>query len=198
MTPKYNSEGLIPVITQDATTLEVLMLAYMNEEAYQLTLNTKQATYFSRSRQSLWVKGETSGNTQEVVSLTLDCDQDTVLLKVNQKGVACHTGQRSCFHQNIEKVESSFFFSDLYQIVLDRKLNPKEGSYTNYLFHQGIDKILKKVAEETGEVIIASKNNKEELIYEVSDLIYHLTVLLVNEGISYSHIMQELKKRHQS
>lgn len=198
MTPKYNSEGLIPVITQDATTLEVLMLAYMNEEAYQLSLKTKQATYYSRSRQSLWVKGETSGNTQEVVSLTLDCDQDTVLLKVNQKGVACHTGQISCFHHDIEKKDPSFFLSDLYHIVLDRKLNPKEGSYTNYLFQQGIDKILKKVAEETGEVIIASKNNKEELIYEVSDLIYHVTVLLVNEGISFSHIMRELKKRHQS
>jgi len=198
MTPKFNSEGLIPVITQDATTQEVLMLAYMNEEAYQRTLKTKQATYFSRSRQSIWVKGETSGNTQEVVSVTLDCDQDTILLKVNQKGVACHTGQTSCFHHDVEKKDASFLMSDLYQIVLDRKLHPKEGSYTNYLFQQGIDKILKKVAEETGEVIIASKNNKQELIYEVSDLMYHLTVLIVNEGISISDMMQELKKRHQS
>ena len=198
MKPNYNKEGLIPVITQDATTQEVLMLAYMNEEAYQKTLETKQATYYSRSRQSLWIKGETSGHTQEVVSMTLDCDQDTVLLKVNQTGVACHTGQMSCFHQETKSNEAPFVWTDLYQTVLDRKLNPKEGSYTNYLFDKGIDKILKKVAEETGEVIIASKNNNQELIYEASDLVYHLTVLLVNQGISVSDIMKELKKRHQS
>jgi len=198
MKPNYNKEGLIPVITQDATTLEVLMLAYMNEEAYQLTLETKKATYFSRSRKSLWLKGETSGNTQEVVSMELDCDQDTVLLKVNQTGVACHTGQVSCFHQQEIPNEAPFLWTDLYQTVLDRKLHPKEGSYTNYLFDKGVDKILKKVAEETGEVIIASKNNNEELIYEASDLIYHLTVLLVNQGLTVSDIMQELKKRHQS
>lgn len=198
MKPNYNKEGLIPVITQDATTLEVLMLAYMNEDAYQLTLETKKAIYFSRSRQTLWVKGETSGNTQEVVSMELDCDQDTVLLKVNQTGVACHTGQVSCFFQQEIPNEAPFLWTDLYQTVLDRMLNPKEGSYTNYLFDKGIDKILKKVAEETGEVIIASKNNNEELIYEASDLIYHLTVLLVNQGLTVSNIMQELKKRHQS
>lgn len=198
MKPNYNKEGLIPVITQDATTLDILMHAYMNEEAYQLTLETKQATYFSRSRQTLWVKGETSGNTQEVVSMELDCDQDTVLLKVNQTGVACHTGQVSCFHQQEIPNKAPFQWTDLYQTVLDRKLNPKEGSYTNYLFDKGIDKILKKVAEETGEVIIASKNNNQELIYEASDLIYHLTVLLVNQGLTVSDIMQELKKRHQS
>lgn len=198
MKPNYNKEGLIPVITQDATTLEVLMLAYMNEEAYTLTLETKQATYFSRSRKSLWVKGETSGNTQEVVSLELDCDQDTVLLKVNQTGVACHTGQVSCFFQQEIPNKAPFLWTDLYQTVLDRKLHPKEGSYTNYLFDKGVDKILKKVAEETGEVIIASKNNNEELIYEASDLIYHLTVLLVSQGLTVSDIMQELKKRQQS
>ena len=198
MKPNYNKEGLIPVITQDATTLEVLMLAYMNEEAYQLTLETKKATYFSRSRKSLWLKGETSGNTQEVVSLELDCDQYTVLLKVNQTGVACHTGQVSCFHQQEIPNEAPFIWTDLYQTVLDRKLHPKEGSYTNYLFDKGVDKILKKVAEETGEVIIASKNNNEELIYEASDLMYHLTVLFVNQGLTVSDIMQELKKRHQS
>ena len=198
MKPNYNKEGLIPVITQDATTQEVLMLAYMNEDTYQKTLETKQATYYSRSRQSLWVKGETSGHTQEVVSMTLDCDQDTVLLKVNQTGVACHNGQVSCFHQQDIPNQAPFLWTDLYQTVLDRKLNPKEGSYTNYLFDKGVDKILKKVAEETGEVIIASKNNHEELIYEASDLIYHLTVLLVNQGLTVSDIMQELKKRHQS
>ncbi len=198
MKPNYNKEGLIPVITQDATTLEVLMLAYMNEEAYTLTLETKKATYFSRSRKSLWVKGETSGNTQEVVSLELDCDKDTVLLKVNQTGVACHTGQVSCFHQQEIPNEAPFLWTDLYQTVLDRKLHPKEGYYTNYLFDKGVDKILKKVAEETGEVIIASKNNNEELIYEASDLMYHLTVLFVNQGLTVSDIMQELKKRHQS
>lgn len=192
----FNKEGLIPVITQDAVTLQVLMLAYMNEEAYQKTLETKKATYFSRSRQSLWVKGETSGNTQEVVSLSYDCDQDALLLKVHQKGVACHTGQTSCFHHDIIEDQEHFSLNTLYNIVLDRKLHPKEGSYTQYLFDKGVDKILKKVAEETGEVIIASKNNTHELMYEASDLLYHLTVLLVNQGIHISDILLELQKRH--
>lgn len=194
----FNQDGLIPVITQDALSLEVLMLGYMNQEAFDLTVKTKQATYFSRSRQKIWVKGETSGHTQEVVGLSYDCDSDTLLMKVKQKGYVCHTGHATCFYQDIIEGSNTFNLLALEKTVIDRKLHPKEGSYTNYLFTKGVDKILKKVAEETGEVIIASKNNNQELIYEASDLVYHLTVLLVNQGVSISDIMTELQKRHQS
>ena len=196
MTLNFNQDGLIPVITQDATSKEVLMLAYMNEEAYLQTLHTKQATYFSRSRQSLWVKGETSGNTQEVVSMSYDCDQDALLLQVIQKGVACHTGHRSCFYTPVMSDDQTFDLNTLYDIVVDRKLDPIEGSYTNYLLDKGLDKILKKVGEETLEVIIASKNENNELIEETSDLLYHLTVLLVHKGIHIQTIVENLRKRH--
>jgi phosphoribosyl-ATP pyrophosphohydrolase/phosphoribosyl-AMP cyclohydrolase len=193
----FNQEGLIPVIVQDATTLEVLMLAYMNEEAYELTVKTKVATYYSRSRQSLWIKGETSGNRQEVRALSYDCDQDALLLKVYQHGVACHTGHKTCFYEDVFSDPASFSLDQLYTIIKSRQLEPKEGSYTNYLFNKGVDKILKKVAEETGEVIIAAKNNNEELVYETADLFYHVLVLLVNQGVSVSQIFEALRSRHQ-
>jgi phosphoribosyl-AMP cyclohydrolase / phosphoribosyl-ATP pyrophosphohydrolase len=196
MTLTFNQDGLIPVITQDANTLEVLMLAYMNQEAYDLTVATKQATYYSRSRKAIWRKGETSGHTQEVVSLSYDCDQDALLLKVIQQGPACHTGHMSCFYESIIESPKRLSFQGLYDIILDRQRNPKEGSYTHYLFTKGLDKILKKVAEETGEVIIASKNNNAELIYETSDLFYHVFVLLANQGISLQAILDELNRRH--
>jgi phosphoribosyl-ATP pyrophosphohydrolase/phosphoribosyl-AMP cyclohydrolase len=193
----FNQEGLIPVIVQDATTLEVLMLAYMNEEAYELTVKTKVATYYSRSRQSLWIKGETSGNRQEVCALSYDCDQDALLLKVYQHGVACHTGHKTCFYEDVFSDPASFSLDQLYTIIKSRQLEPKEGSYTNYLFNKGVDKILKKVAEETGEVIIAAKNNNEELVYETADLFYHVLVLLVNQGVSVSQIFEALRSRNQ-
>ena len=192
----YNKDGLVPAIAQDIATGEVLMLAYMNEESVKLTLETHIAHYFSRSRKKIWKKGETSGNIQEVKGFYYDCDGDTILLKVIQTGVACHTGEYSCFFNKVEATEDyKNTLGDLYKVILDRKNNPKEGSYTNYLFDEGIDKILKKVGEESAEVIIGAKNNREELIYESSDLIYHLIVLLVNEGVSLGDIYEELTKR---
>ncbi len=193
---KYNKDGLIPAIAQDIATGEVLMLAYMNEEAVNLTLEKNIAYYYSRSRKKLWKKGESSGNIQEVKGFYYDCDKDTILLKVKQRGVACHTGAYSCFYEQVKAAKDyKNTMVDLYKLILDRKSNPREGSYTNYLFDEGIDKILKKVGEEASEVIIGAKNNKEELIYESSDLIYHLLVLLVNEGISLGDIYEELNKR---
>ena len=211
---KLNSDGLIPAIAQDYITGEVLMLAYMDEEAYKKTLETLQAHYHSRSRSKLWHKGEESGHFQNVKSLVIDCDNDTILLKVQQVGVACHTGAYSCFYRVIEHngiqsdeinelvgsdkkdVRSNAILKELYNVILDRKANPKEGSYTNYLFDKGIDKILKKVGEETAEVIIASKNlNKDEIKYEVSDLYYHLFVLMVQTGVELEDIYEELSKR---
>lgn len=193
---KYNKDGLVPAIAQDIATGEVLMLAYMNEEAVKLTLETNIVHYYSRSRKELWKKGETSGNIQEVKGFYYDCDKDTILIKVNQTGVACHTGTYSCF-TNEAKASKDYknTIGDLYKTIMDRKLNPTEASYTNYLFDEGIDKILKKVGEESAEVIIGAKNSKEELIYESSDLIYHLLVLLVNQGVSLGDIYEELNKR---
>lgn len=193
---KYNEDGLVPAIAQDIGTGQVLMLAYMNEEAVRLTLEKGIAHYYSRTRKKLWLKGETSGNIQEVKGFYYDCDGDTILLKVNQTGVACHTGKYSCFYNEVKN--SSTYentMADLYKVILDRKNHPIEKSYTNYLFNEGIDKILKKVGEEAAEVIIGAKNNPEELIYESSDLIYHLLVLLVNEGITLGDIYEELNKR---
>lgn len=193
---KYDKDGLVPAIAQDIATGEVLMLAYMNEESIKLTLETGIAHYYSRSRKELWKKGETSGNIQEVMGFSYDCDGDTILLKVNQTGVACHTGEYSCFFNQVKSTKDyKNTLGDLYKVILERKNNPKEGSYTNYLFKEGIDKILKKVGEESAEVIIGAKNNREELIYESSDLIYHLIVLLVNEGVSLGDIYEELNKR---
>ncbi|MFY9612958.1 MAG: bifunctional phosphoribosyl-AMP cyclohydrolase/phosphoribosyl-ATP diphosphatase HisIE [Tissierellaceae bacterium] len=196
MDVKFNQDGLVPAIAQDVGTGEVLMLAYMNEEALRLTKETGIAHYYSRSRQALWKKGETSGHIQEVKGIYYDCDGDAVLLKVNQIGAACHTGNYSCFF-NEEKgyKDLSNILKDLYKVIIDRKKNPQEGSYTQYLFDKGIVKILKKIGEEAAEVIIGAKNDKQELIYEASDLIYHLIVLLVNEGVTPAEIMEELRGR---
>lgn len=198
---KLNSDGLIPVIVQDYKTSEVLMLAYMNEEAFHETLRTGKMTYFSRSRQSLWLKGETSGHFQYVKSLELDCDNDTILAKVAQIGAACHTGSRTCFFQNLAKkeyreVNPLKVFEDVFAVILDRKEHPKEGSYTNYLFDKGIDKILKKVGEEATEIIIAAKNpDPEEIKYEISDFLYHVMVLMAEKGVTWEEITEELANR---
>ena len=193
---KYDQNGLVPAIVQDIGTKEVLMMAYMNREAVELTLQTKIAHYYSRSRKNLWKKGETSGNFQEVKGFYYDCDGDTILLKVNQKGVACHTGNYSCFFNEVLKEgKENHILERLYGIIVGRKELPKEGSYTNYLFKEGLDKILKKIGEESSEVIIGAKNSRDELIYETSDLIYHLMVLLVNEGITLGEVFNELKSR---
>ena len=196
---KFNKDGLVPAIAQDAETGEVLMQAYINEEALKLTLKTGFAHYFSRSRKSLWKKGETSGNVQQVMSVWTDCDNDCILLKIRQTGAACHTGERSCFFKNIqtnENVASASFLYKLYDLIKDRKANPLEGSYTNYLFDKGIDKILKKVGEETAEVIIASKNpGTDELQYEEADLLYHLLVLMNEKGLSLESLFSELESR---
>jgi len=198
---KPNSDGLVPVIVQDYRTDEVLMLAYMNEEAFNTTINLGKMTYYSRSRQELWIKGETSGHYQYVKSLTADCDYDTILAKVSQVGVACHTGKPTCFHNNIVKKEyieknPLKVFDEVYEIIKDRKANPKEGSYTNYLFDKGIDKILKKLGEESTEIVIAAKNpDPEEIKYEISDFLYHCMVLMVEKGVTWEEITQELSQR---
>lgn len=198
---KLNSDGMVPVIVQDYRTEEVLMLAYVNEEAFLATIRSGKMTYFSRSRQSLWMKGETSGHIQYVKSLTADCDFDTILAKVSQIGVACHTGKPSCFFNPIVKKEyieknPLRVFEEVYGIIKDRKEHPKEGSYTNYLFEKGLDKILKKVGEENTEIIIAAKNpNPEEIKYEISDYLYHLMVLMAEKDITWEDITQELSKR---
>ncbi|MCC3868305.1 bifunctional phosphoribosyl-AMP cyclohydrolase/phosphoribosyl-ATP diphosphatase HisIE [Terrisporobacter mayombei] len=196
---KFDEKGLIPVVVQDVDTKEVLMLAYMNKESMKKTLTDKKATYFSRSREELWTKGETSGNNQQVVGFYYDCDKDSILLMVKQKGVACHTGNHSCFFNEIfsdEEVLKSELIQRLYKLIKERKNNPKEGSYTNYLFDKGLDKILKKVGEESTEVIIGAKNeNKDEIIYEISDLVYHIIVLMVNSNVTIEDIKDELQGR---
>ncbi|PKM54486.1 bifunctional phosphoribosyl-AMP cyclohydrolase; phosphoribosyl-ATP pyrophosphohydrolase [Petrocella atlantisensis] len=203
---KLGEDGLLPVIVQDYMSSQVLMMAYMNEEAYKKTVETGKATFYSRSRKSLWIKGETSGHYQTVKEIALDCDQDTLLLKVHQEGNACHTGAYSCFYRYLDATEGNYIevdtykqkdvLSGVYDVVMDRKVNPKEGSYTNYLFDKGIDKILKKVGEETAEIIIGAKNEgKEEMVYEISDLLYHLTVLMVEKGANWEDIYKELDKR---
>lgn len=199
---KLNSDGLLPVIVQNFKTSEVLMMAYMNEQAFQQTIKTGRMTYFSRSRQCLWVKGETSGHYQYVKSLTIDCDKDTLLAKVEQIGAACHTGNPTCFFQtvagsNYNRANPLQIFESVYDTIADRKVNPKEGSYTNYLFDKGLDKILKKVGEEATEIIIAAKNpNPEELKYEISDFLYHAMVLMVERGLTWEDIMEEMADRH--
>lgn len=198
---KLGPDGLIPVVVQDYRTNEVLMVAYMNEEAYEATLRSGRMTYYSRSRQELWEKGATSGHYQYVKSLTMDCDKDTLLARVAQLGAACHTGNRSCFFQPI--LEDPYpeknpyqVFHDVYEVILDRKRNPREGSYTNYLFDKGIDKILKKVGEEATEIVIAAKNpNPEEIKYEISDFLYHVMVLMAEKQVTWEDITAELANR---
>lgn len=198
---KLNADGLIPVIVQHYKTCEVLMLAYMDQDAFEHTLKTGRMTYYSRSRKERWVKGETSGHYQYVKSLTLDCDNDTILAKVDQVGVACHTGSPTCFFQPLagtdyDELNPLQVFESVYDTIVDRKNNPKEGSYTNYLFDKGIDKILKKVGEEATELVIAAKNpNPEEIKYELSDFLYHAMVLMVERGVTWEDIVKELADR---
>ena len=198
---RLNSDGLIPCIVQDYRTDEVLMLAYMNEESFRKTLETGRMTYWSRSRRELWTKGLTSGHLQYVKSLTLDCDNDTILAKVSQIGAACHTGNRSCFFRELVKKEYDDanplrVFEDVFAVIKDRKIHPREGSYTNYLFDKGIDKILKKVGEECTEIVIAAKNpDKEEIKYEISDFLYHVMVLMAEKDVSWEDITRELARR---
>lgn len=210
---KFDDKGLIPVIAQDYNTNEVLMMAYMNKEALEKSLETGKAHYFSRSRNKLWQKGETSGHYQYIKSIKIDCDNDALLIKVEQVEGACHTGHYSCFYREIsekeglketqEKVfdekevyDGAKVLKEVYDVIVDRTINPKEGSYTNYLFEKGLDKILKKVGEEAAEVIIAAKNkDKGEIVYEISDLFYHLFVLMVERGVILDDIYNELKKR---
>ncbi len=198
---KKNSDGMVPVIVQDYRTDQVLMLAYMNEEAYNNTLRTGKMTYFSRSRNQLWLKGETSTHFQYVMSLTADCDLDTILAKVKQIGAACHTGSYSCFFNEIAKKDYSEknpqkVLDSVFDVIKDRKANPKEGSYTNYLFDKGIDKILKKVGEEATEMVIAAKNpNSNEIVYEMSDFLYHMMVLMAEKNVSWEDVTDELSRR---
>ncbi|NLP34660.1 MAG: bifunctional phosphoribosyl-AMP cyclohydrolase/phosphoribosyl-ATP diphosphatase HisIE [Clostridiales bacterium] len=198
---KVDSNGLIPVIVQDYKSDEVLMLAYMNEEAYNKTITGGKMTYYSRGRQTIWLKGETSGHYQYVKELTTDCDKDTILAKVLQIGPACHTGSPSCFFTELVRKDYRNYnpfhvFQDVYDVILDRRKNPKEGSYTNYLFDKGIDKILKKCGEEATEITIAAKNpGTEELRYEIADYLYHLMVLMAECGLDWSDITNELAHR---
>ncbi|MDE6607994.1 MAG: bifunctional phosphoribosyl-AMP cyclohydrolase/phosphoribosyl-ATP diphosphatase HisIE [Lachnospiraceae bacterium] len=198
---KLNSDGMLPVVVQDHKTEQVLMVAYMNEEAFQNTIRTGKMTYYSRSRNELWVKGETSGHFQYMKSLTADCDKDTLLAKVSQVGAACHTGSYSCFFNEVvpdeyDDVNPLKVFENVFSVIKDRKVNPKEGSYTNYLFDKGIDKILKKLGEEATEIVIAAKNpNTNEIKYEISDFLYHMMVLMVEKGVTWEEITEELSKR---
>ncbi|MCM1063714.1 MAG: bifunctional phosphoribosyl-AMP cyclohydrolase/phosphoribosyl-ATP diphosphatase HisIE [Eubacterium sp.] len=199
---KLNSDGMVPVVVQDHRTMEVLMVAYMNEEAYEQTISTGKMTYFSRSRNELWLKGATSGHYQYVKSLTADCDMDTILAKVSQVGAACHTGARSCFFNEITKKDHEEsgnplqVFEEVFDVIKDRRIHPKEGSYTNYLFDKGIDKILKKLGEEATEIVIAAKNpNPNEIKYEISDFLYHMMVLMAEKDITWEEITTELANR---
>ena len=198
---KLNSDGLIPVIVQDYKTHEVLMMAYMNEESYEKTIRTGKMTYYSRSRQQLWTKGETSGHYQYIKSLTLDCDNDTILAKVSQVGAACHTGNRSCFFQELMSKEYDDtnplnVLENVYSVIRDRKEHLKGGSYTNYLFEKGIDKILTKLGEQATGIVVAAKNpNQDEIKYEISDLLYYLMVLMVERDIVWKVVTDALADR---
>lgn len=203
---KVGKDGLLPVVVQDYLSGQVLMMAYMDAEAYNKTVETKLATYYSRSRNELWIKGATSNHYQHVKEMAIDCDKDTLLLKVAQDGNACHTGAYSCFYQykdhktdeykEVDTSKQKDVFQAVYDIIKDRKMNPKEGSYTNYLFDKGIDKILKKVGEESAEIIIGAKNpGKDEIVYEIPDLLYHLMVLMVEKDTTWEDIYDELDKR---
>ena len=193
---KFNSDGLVPAIVQDAKTREVLMVAYMNEEALRLTLEKKETYFYSRSRKALWHKGETSGNFQKVQRVGLDCDSDTVLVEVEPLGPACHTGSYSCFD-----VQPGFGASlaQLYELIVVRKETRPEGSYTTRLFNEGIDKIAKKLGEEAVETVIAAKNDSSErIVEETTDLLYHLLVTLVEKGVTLEEVRDELQKRQKT
>ena len=193
---RFDERGLIPAVVQNAATLEVLTLAYMNKESLQRTIETKQTWFWSRSRNELWHKGATSGNTQDVVSLSLDCDRDAVVVLVKPAGPACHTGAVSCFDVGTRQNDFGPMLDQLYELIQSRARERPAGSYTTYLFEEGIDKILKKLGEESAETIIAAKNDDDgRLTAEVSDLIYHLLVLLVARGVSLTQVAAELGQR---
>lgn len=207
---KFDAHGLIPVIAQDCHSKKVRMLAYMNEEALQKTVETGKVHYYSRSRKSLWLKGETSGHYQYVKSMSVDCDGDTLLLQIEQEGgISCHTGHATCFYTSYSMeqqvcqeeavgntLQSNTMLEHLYDVAQSRKKVPKEGSYTNYLFDQGENKILKKVGEEAAEIIIAAKDGeKEAIVGEIADFLYHLTVLMVEKEVEWDAVEKELKKR---
>ena len=196
---KFDEKGLIPAVIVESGTHELLMVAYMNRESLKISIETGKTCFWSRSRQELWTKGETSGNYQHIVSITADCDLDTLKVVVEKDGPACHTGAETCFfnpvYQSDEK--SDFTLDALMELIRGRKTNPQEGSYTTYLFQKGLDKILKKIGEESTEVIIAAKDNDpKETIYEISDLVYHVMVMMIEQGISLEDIRRELASRH--
>ena len=198
---KFDANGLIPAVAQDVKSGDVVMLAYMNKESLTETIKTGYATYFSRSRQQLWKKGETSGNVQRVREILYDCDGDALLLKIDQTGVACHTGEYSCLHNSLTGKDesapaSSHVLEELFEVIEDRKANPVPGSYTNYLLEKGVEKICKKVGEEASETIIAAvKGSNDEVRYEASDLLYHLMVLIANQGMRPEELYDELRSR---
>ncbi len=202
---RYDEKGLVPVIVQDSQNGQVLMLAYANKDTIQKTLETGKTHFWSRSREKLWMKGEESGNTQQVKDIFIDCDGDTLLVLVDQKGVACHTGNSTCFHNPINEQNGTPSFvspksaktlDEVYSVIEDRKRNPRKDSYVSGLYEKGIDKILKKIAEEAGETIIGAKNeDKEEVVYETADLWFHSLVVLSYFGITPSDIYEELGKR---
>ncbi|MBE6669878.1 MAG: bifunctional phosphoribosyl-AMP cyclohydrolase/phosphoribosyl-ATP diphosphatase HisIE [Ruminococcaceae bacterium] len=196
---KFDEKGLIPAIVVDAKTKKVLTLAYMNKESLEISMKEGRTCFWSRSRRELWRKGETSGNVQKIVSITADCDADALVVKVEKSGPACHTGADSCFNDEVYQSDelSEFSYSGLYDLIKGRKEEKKEGSYTTYLFEKGIDKILKKVGEESTEVIIAAKaDDRRDTVYEIADLAYHVMVLMVQMGIPLEDIFDELASRH--
>lgn len=196
---KFDEKGLIPAIVVDAKTKKVLTLAYMNRESLEISMEKELTCFWSRSRNELWLKGETSGNYQHIVSITADCDRDALVVMVEPDGPACHTGSYSCFTKDVFQSEERYEFSydGLMELIKDRKTSPQEGSYTTYLFHKGLDKILKKVGEESTEVIIAAKaEDRKETVYEIADLAYHIMVLMVEAGITLDEIRDELASRH--
>lgn len=196
---KFDEKGLIPAIVVDAKTKKVLTLAYMNRESLEISMEKELTCFWSRSRNELWLKGETSGNYQHIVSITADCDRDALVVTVEPDGPACHTGSYSCFTKDVFQSEerSEFSYDGLMELIKDRKTSPQEGSYTTYLFHKGLDKILKKVGEESTEVIIAAKaEDRKETVYEIADLAYHIMVLMVEAGITLDEIRDELASRH--
>ena len=195
---KFDEKGLIPVVVQDYYSKKVLTVAYMNHESLQISLQEGNTCFFSRSRQKLWRKGESSGNVQHIVSVTADCDMDALTVEVVKEGPACHLGTDSCFENTVweNPQYKPFSLDGLYRLIKGRKDSPKEGSYTTYLFEKGLDKILKKVGEECTEVIIGAKNGKEEAVFEIADLTYHVMVLMAQQGITLKDVIDELAKRH--
>ena len=196
---KFDEKGLIPAVVVDSITKKVLTVAYMNRESLMISMEKGKTCFWSRSRQELWLKGETSGNYQNIVSITADCDNDALVVVVEPEGPACHTGEVTCFHNPVFQSENrhEFSYESLYEMLVGRKIEKKEGSYTTYLFEKGLDKILKKVGEECTEVIIAAKDDdKPETIYEVADLCYHVMVMMIQMGISLEDIHKELASRH--